>query len=306
MDNKPLVTIITDTKNRASLIGRCIESIQKQTYKNYEHIIADGGTDNTRQIVKAYNDHHIIYLSVPEGGPPVQTREAFKISKGDFITFLDDDDEYLPEKLEKQLDLMFSLPEEYGFIYGAMTYYDNNTKEQLRVHKAEIEGGKEILSIAVAKPVICGTPTLMFRRNVFEAIGGTWISGIGNEMSDWALVCKALKQGWKVAALKESYLKIYINHNSLRMSDPCFYKDNAARYIKFHNYFLTEYADVIKEYPKSGIIHYESLILNYITVGQKAMAYDMWRRLLKVNFNIRSLALLPYFMFLRLIKKNIK
>lgn len=304
--HQPLITIITDTKNRACLISRCIESIQKQTYKNYEHIIADGGTDNTRQIVEAYNDPRIKYLSVPVGGPPAQTKEAFKISKGDFVTFLDDDDEYLPEKLEKQLELMLSLPDEYGFIYGSMTYYDNNTKEQLRVHKAEIEGGKEILPIAVANPVICGTPTLMFRRNVFESIGGTWITGIGNEMSDWALVCKALKQGWKVAALKESYLKIYVNHSSVRMSDPSFYKDNASRYIKFHNYFLMEYAGVIREHPKVGILHYESLILNYITAGEKTLAFDMWKRLLKVRCNIRSLVLLPYFMFKKLIIKNNK
>ena len=93
MINQPLVTIITNTKNRANLISRCIESIQKQTYQNYEHILADGGTDNTKQVVEVYNDLHIKYISVPVGGPVTQTREAFKISKGDFVTFLDDDDE---------------------------------------------------------------------------------------------------------------------------------------------------------------------------------------------------------------------
>ena len=204
MDKKlPLVTIITNTKNRARLISRCIESIQNQTYQNYEHIVADGGTDNTKKIVESYNDPHIIYISIPEGGPVAQTKEAFKLSKGEFITFLDDDDEYTPEKLEKQLDLIQSLSDDYGFIYGAMTYYDNNTKEQLNIHGAEIEGGSEILPIAISKPTICGTPTFMFRRKAFESIGGTWISGIGNDMSDWALGCRALKQGWKVAALKD-------------------------------------------------------------------------------------------------------
>ena len=95
MDKKlPLVTIITNTKNRARLISRCIESIQNQTYQNYEHIVADGGTDNTKKIVESYNDPHIIYISIPEGGPVAQTKEAFKLSKGEFITFLDDDDEY--------------------------------------------------------------------------------------------------------------------------------------------------------------------------------------------------------------------
>ena len=131
-------------------ISRCIESIQNQTYQNYEHIVADGGTDNTKKIVESYNDPHIIYISIPEGGPVAQTKEAFKLSKGEFITFLDDDDEYTPEKLEKQLDLIQSLSDDYGFIYGAMTYYDNNTKEQLNIPGAEIEGGSEILPRAIS------------------------------------------------------------------------------------------------------------------------------------------------------------
>ena len=302
---RPLVTIITNTKNRAGLISRCIESIQRQTYQIYEHIIADGGSDNTKEIVTAYKDPHIKYIAIPIGGPVVQTREAFKLSKGDFITFLDDDDEYLPEKIEKQLELITSLPNDYGFIYGSMSYYDNNTKEYLYDHFASIEGGKEILPDAIAKPIICGTPTLMFRRNVFEAIGGTWISGIGNEMSDWALCCKALNQSWKVAALKKSYLKIYINHQSIRMSDPRFYRNNSERYIKFHTYFLTEYADIIRMYPNSGLIHYESLILHYFSVGKNINALDMWKQLLRIKFNFRSLALYPYFLFRNIFRKII-
>lgn len=291
--NNPLITIITDTKNRANLISRCIESIQRQTYQNYEHIIADGGTDNTEEVVLSYQDSKIKYIKVPEGGPVAQTREAFSLSKGDYITFLDDDDEYLPEKLEKQLELILSLPDDY-FIYGSMTYYDNDSKEELRIHNADIEGGREILPIAVANPVICGTPTLMFSRSVFESIGGTWISGIGNDMSDWALVCKALSQGWKVAALKESYLKIYINHGAVRMSDPSFYKDNSYRYIKFHSYFVSEYADIIRQYPKSGVTHYQMLVRYCILGGEYHNAFVFWLNLLKINPSFRSLALLPY------------
>ena len=167
MKHQPLVTIITNTKNRTNLISRCIESIQKQTFQNYEHIIADGGTDNTEAVVKSYNDNHIKYIKVSTGGPIIQTKAAFEISKGDYITFLDDDDEYLPDKIYKQLELIQSLPEEYGFIYGSMSYFDNNSKEFLYDHSASIEGGKEILPVAIANPIICGTPTLMFRRNVF-------------------------------------------------------------------------------------------------------------------------------------------
>lgn len=302
-NNPPLITIITNTKNRAHLIFRCIESIRNQTYKNYEHIIADGGSDNTKDVVAAYNDPQIKYISVPQGGPVAQTREAFKLSKGDYITFLDDDDEYLPEKLEKQLELIQSLPDDYGFIYGSMSYYDNNTKEYIRIHKAEIEGGIEILSDAVARPTVCGTPTFMFRRHVFESIGGTWVSGIGNEMSDWALGCKALQLGWKVAALKKSYLKIYVNHESTRMSDQTFYSDNNERYIKFHNHFLTEYDNIISQNPKSAIYHYECLINYYIASGFFYKAFKIWTSLLKLRTNLRSFIIFPYYAFKHLFQR---
>lgn len=292
----PLISILTDTKNRASLIPRCIESIQNQTYKNYEHIIADGGNDNTEQIVLSYQDPHIKYIKVPEGGPIRQTKIAFEMSKGDFITFLDDDDEYLPEKLEKQLEFILSLSDDYGFIYGSMSYFDDKTKVYLYDHKAELEGGKELLKKAIEKPIICGTPTLMFRRQVFESIGGTWISGIGNERSDWALCCKALKQGWKVGALKESYLKIYINHGATRMSSNSFYKDHAERYIKFHNYFLNEYAAIVASNPKIALLHYEVLVANYIAVKNMKKAFRLWVKILRLKFNFRSLALFPYYL----------
>lgn len=298
MIERPLITIITNTKNRCGLISRCIESIQKQTYKNYEHIIADGGDDDTERVVNSYNDPHIRYIEVPVGGPVVQTKKAFEISKGDYVTFLDDDDEYLPEKLEKQLNLILSLPKEYGFIYGSMSYYDNVTGKHISDHLATIEGGVEILPQVISKPIVCGTPTLLFRRQVFEDIGATWISGIGNEMSDWALVCKALRRGWKVGALKDSYLKIYVNHGSCRMSDSTFYSDNAKRYIKFHSYFLKEYEEIIKNNPKSAIHHYDALITNYLYVKDLKKASKYWLKLVRTEPSSKNLFVLPY----RLIK----
>ena len=89
------------------------------------------------------------------------------------------------------------------------------------------------------------------------------------------------------------------------MSDPRFYRNNSERYIKFHTYFLTEYADIIRMYPKSGLIHYESLILHYFSVGKNINALDMWKQLLRIKFNFRSLALYPYFLFRNIFRKII-
>ena len=302
--SQPLITIITNTYNRAHLLSRCIESIQKQTYQHYEHIISDGcSTDNTEEVVRSYNDPHIKYIRV-SGGPIAQMREAFKLSKGEYITFLDDDDEYKEEKLQKQLELIESLPAEYGFIYGTMSYYDNNTKEFKGDHVAELDGGRELLPIAIGGAVICGTPSLMYRREAFASIGGSWIAGIGNDASDWALACATLKYGWKVAPLRESYNKIYVNHSSKRLSNPDFYKDACARYIKFHNYFLTEYADVIAEHPLSAILHYKTLMYYYTMDGQWSMALSMWKKLLTTKFTLRGLLLFPYYIAKRIFNKK--
>ena len=128
---KPLVSIITITLNRCDLIHKCIESIQKQTYKNYEHIIVDGNSeDNTEAVVKAYNDPHIKYIKLSTRGPEVQMLAGSNMASGKYVTFLDDDDEYLPTKIEKQVELFEKEPAEVGLVYCWMTYYDTANNNQ--------------------------------------------------------------------------------------------------------------------------------------------------------------------------------
>jgi len=122
---KPLVSVLTITYNRADLIHKCIESIQRQTYPNYEHVIVDGGsTDDTEEVVMKYHDSHIRYVKLKEKGPAIQMNRAFAESKGEMITFLDDDDEYLPMKISKQVERMEELGKDYGMVYCWMSYYN--------------------------------------------------------------------------------------------------------------------------------------------------------------------------------------
>lgn len=138
----------------------------------------------------------------------------------------------------------------------------------------------------------------MFRREVFESIGGTWIAGIGNERSDWALVCATLKKGWKVGALQESYLKIYVNHQSVRMSDSGYYQDTANRYKKFHQYFLDEYADIIKLNPKTGSEHYAGMLVNTMKLHEYGDSFYWWKKLLHSMLSIKSILSLPYYWYM--------
>lgn len=277
MEKTPLVSIITITYNRCDLIHRCIESIQKQTYQNYEHIIVDGNSpDDTESVVLSYNDPHIVYIKLDTRGPEKQMRAGSKIAKGKYVTFLDDDDEYLPQKLEKQVTFFESLPEDYGMIYCWMTYYDSETGRKGYEHKFQLKG--DVADICVSAPMICGTPTLMVRKEVFEAIGGTYDDSSGVIGADWEMATR-ICQITKVDFLPESLVRVYTNHSHSRLSTD-FYTEKAKKYIVFHNHFLTHFPGAFSRYPKYARYHYYMLAKCYLELRDKKNA----RKYLKKYF----------------------
>ena len=104
-----LVSIITPSYNTARFIGETIQSVINQTYTNWEMIIVDDcSTDNTDEVVKPYLvDARIRYLKNPKNsGAAVSRNYALREAKGRWIAFLDSDDLWYPEKLEKQIAFM--------------------------------------------------------------------------------------------------------------------------------------------------------------------------------------------------------
>ncbi|MGZ5435075.1 MAG: glycosyltransferase family 2 protein [Pyrinomonadaceae bacterium] len=112
----PLVTVMVTTHNRSRLLTeRCIPSILGQTYDNLELIIVgDGCTDDTEELVSQIKDRRLRFYNLSERGrypsDPLRrwmvagaaaASKAFSLVEGDFITHLDDDDEYVQDRLEK-------------------------------------------------------------------------------------------------------------------------------------------------------------------------------------------------------------
>ena len=276
---KPLVTIITITLNRCDLIHKCIESIQNQTYQNYEHIIVDGNSeDKTEEVVKSYNDPHIKYIKLDQRGPQVQMRAGSDVATGKYVTFLDDDDEYLPTKIEKQVELFESEPDDVGVVYCWMTYFNANQPDvPVRIHKTELKG--DVSCIAPTRPLICGTPTMMVRKTVFDEVGVTYNDSIGFIGSDWELMARVC-QKCKVDYVPESLIKVYVNHGHARLTTD-FYQDKAKKGIIFHTHFLSEFADVFSKNPKSAYYHYYSLCRNYATIKDRPNAWKYWKLYVK-------------------------
>lgn len=126
-----LVSIITPTWNCGRFIAETIESVKAQTYADWEMLIVDDcSTDNTREVVAEFQkkDPRIKYHCLDKNsGAAVARNTALRMAKGRWIAFLDSDDLWTPEKLEKQL--RFMKDNGYAFSYHEYTEIDEDSKE---------------------------------------------------------------------------------------------------------------------------------------------------------------------------------
>lgn len=259
----PLVSVITITHNRGKLIGRCIQSVLNQTYTNIEHIVVDGASDdNTDEVIAGFNDIRLKYIKLESNWPVAKTiNYGVEQSKGMFVTFLDSDDEYLPTKVEKQLNKILTLPDEYGMVYCWMTYIDQKTMKVVRLHNPQLKG--DVSELVVEKPIVSGTPTYFFKRKAFLANGGWKDKDEIGVVSDWEMGARFC-QKWKVDFVAESLINVYVNHNSIRMSSRKYYNEEDKSEIVFHKYFLETYKKIFNKYPSKRLYHYSCLSASYM------------------------------------------
>ena len=123
-----LVSIIMPTYNCARFICESIDSVLAQTYTNWELIIVDdSSTDNTAEMVANFNDPRIHYLRNEQNEGAALTRnKALRAAKGRYIAFLDSDDLWHPDKLERQIAFMEQ--NGYAFTYHEYTEIDESSK----------------------------------------------------------------------------------------------------------------------------------------------------------------------------------
>jgi teichuronic acid biosynthesis glycosyltransferase TuaG len=118
-NEKPLISVITPCYNSARYIAKTIESVLAQTYQNWEMIIVDDcSTDNSYQTAIAFaeKDKRIrVYRQEQNSGAALARNKAILESRGKYVAFLDSDDLWLPEKLEKQLRFMQKNNSDFSF-----------------------------------------------------------------------------------------------------------------------------------------------------------------------------------------------
>ena len=123
MNKNYKISIITVTKNSGNFLEECILSLDKQSYRNYEHIVIDGcSTDNTIDLIKKYNDKIAYCVSEKDEGLYDAMNKGIKKCSGDIIGILNSDDIYYPQAL-KIVNEYFNFNKELDFLFGSVNKY---------------------------------------------------------------------------------------------------------------------------------------------------------------------------------------
>ena len=175
-----MISVLMCTYNRAAYLKRAIDSVLNQTYSNLELIIVDdGSTDNSREIIESYKDERVIYMPLEQNSFYCYAANyGLKSCKGDYIAFINSDDEWLPEKLEKQLCFLNEHPE-CGGCFTEVSLMDRDGRditdeclEMKELFAKRFKTRKEWMNYFLRVDNCLCHPSALIRKNIMDETGG--------------------------------------------------------------------------------------------------------------------------------------
>jgi glycosyltransferase involved in cell wall biosynthesis len=171
----PLVSIVMPTCNRLQYLRAAIGSVFAQTVPDWELIIADDGSDKeTRSYLQSLTESpRVRILLRPHCGVPAVVRNAgLAEASGAYVAFLDSDDEWMPQKLERQLTALRARPERRWSYTGYLLIDDAGTAKPRTAYQERARPQGSILAALLANDVDIWTPAVVVERKLLVHLGG--------------------------------------------------------------------------------------------------------------------------------------
>jgi len=166
----PLVSVILPAYNSEKFIGRSLGSALAQSYRRLEVVVIDdGSTDRTRELVEEFADPRIRYLWQANAGQGPARNRGMRQCTGDYITFLDADDCYLPTKVEREVEFL-ERHSHYRVAYCGVRFFYSGQADRLLKVKSKGRSGNilpELMRDSFINP-----NAVMLAREVWERVGG--------------------------------------------------------------------------------------------------------------------------------------
>jgi len=234
-----LISVILPTYNRAHVLQRSIQSVLVQSYTNFELIVIDdGSTDNTRAIVDSFQDIRIHYLYQQNKERSAARNAGIEVSRGKYLSFIDSDDEYLPNKLDIQVKAIER--KGAGMVMSGLQESDSHG---CIMHTSSPWVGHPSSSYKLEEWLL--SPPVSFCTALIEK---QWIEAVGgfdqdlNSSEDVDLWFRMVRAGCQMEWVEEIVLRVYPNliepkkylENYLHLLEKVFSNKNGAEKLELN------------------------------------------------------------------------
>lgn len=265
----PRVSVVIPTHNRPDTLPRALRSVLNQSYRDIEVIVVDDASrsDQAREVVEELSkaDARLRYIRRPQcGGAAAARNTGIADARGEFLAFQDDDDEWLSEKLGRQIELMDQLGSRCVLVGGGLMRFVPENPQKLYSwpisaeapwidRRSFIEGFSAFLQ------------TALVRRSAIDAAGLLNSDLATAEDYEWCL--RLLEQG-DFSTLQETVTHSYEQSNSLSV--------RGDLRLTSISKVLVIHAELFRHYPKAkGVGHYDNAIY-CLQSGQRLQAIKHW------------------------------
>ena len=264
----PLVSVIIPTYNRKRLVCRAAKSVLAQTHDNLECIVVDDcSTDGTLDALTelSHQDQRLRVISHLENRHASAARNTgISASQGDLIAFLDDDDTWLPEKLEKQIKCLSQASSKVGMVYCWFDIYRD--QEIIGTRRPQLRGN--IFDQLLISQPLGNASTLLVRREVIDKIGGFDENLPRGNDGDFI---RRVGQYYAIEVVPEVLVHYFVDHDgNPRITG--IDKQSILNGIRGHEAKLEKFSDAFYARPKQHSSLLAIIGRQYARIGEKKSA----------------------------------
>ncbi len=279
---QPIFSVIIPTYNGSRFIEQTIRSVLNQTFSNLELIVVDdGSTDNTASIIEklASEDKRIILKKIPNsGGPTIPSNLGISLAQGKYIAFLDHDDEWKQDKLEKVLKV-FEENKKIDIVCSAVEILQNETgKKQLSSLKRRINTKTDMLSGAYFNTF----SMIVVKKEVFQSVGvlDTKLLVFG----DYEFMARSIAADKEVFFIDEPLVVYRVHENNTSSL-----QKNIDRRVRDLMYILSSHADIYNTHARAKAVVLQAIGRLNLEMGKKSEAIRYFcKSVLAWPFTIRG------------------
>jgi glycosyltransferase involved in cell wall biosynthesis len=261
------LSVIIPAYNRASVIPAAIRSVFSQGFGDLEVIVVDdASSDGTREAVAALKDPRLVYIRHERNqGGAAARNTGITAARGEYVAFLDSDDEWLPGKLQKQMDLFKKLDDAYGVVYtGLKVEFEDGRPGEISpaVHRGYF------LNELLVSNCVRTLSSVIVKRKYLQDVGG--LDARLRSCQDWDLYIRLMKV-CKFECVQEPLVVYYVNKQ-----DPSRISNAGKSIIQGHDMILQKFQEDYRQLPAADLVrHLESVSEMYSLGGSLARPVSM-------------------------------